>query len=568
MATQTLALSVVIGAALAGGFRTTIGQAVSGVRSLGNAVGGIAGQLGMLGGALGALAGASGVAAIGAAVRNAADFEAVLGDIAITAGIGNDRLAELGARLVAVGRDANQSKEDVAAALRELVSAGLDLDDALEALPAIARTATASGAAIEDLARSAFVLMQTLKVEPSQLAAELDRLAFAGKQGAFELKDMARELPSLAASIKNIGLTGTAAVSTLAAALQIAKEGAGSAAEAATNVQNLFQKLASPETLRNWRRFGVDLTRLMETAIKEGRNPFEAVLEKLDQMLARKKSDPQRAKLLGALFGDIQVQNALKALMPNLERYKELREEIERQTGGTVTRDFAQRMELTAERTRQARNALGNLGTAIGNVFLPALGKVADALAPAIEGLADFAGEEPAFTAAVIAATGALAAFGATPIGAAIAAIAGAATLLVTHWNEVKEVFEAVGNAWEKHIAGPLRRSTEGPPLIQRLGKALSDAMPREGQGEGDFVQELRRRNRVALGLDPGAPRKSFLDYLRELSFPAPLAPAPAVAPVSGGLSGRVRVDVNVNGPASVRTQGEGAVDVGQWWSR
>jgi TP901 family phage tail tape measure protein len=557
MAAQSLALSIVIGAALAGGFRSTIGQAVAGVRQLGSSVGGLAGQLGMLGGAFGAIAGAGGVAALGTAVRNAIDFEAVLGDIAITAGIGNERLAALGEQLARIGRGANQSKEDLAAALRVLVSSGLGLEQALAALPAIATTATASGAAIEDLARSAFVLVQTLGVEPGRLSAELDRLAFAGKKGAFELRDMARELPSLGASLRNLGITGSEGIATLGAALQIVREGSGSAGEAANNLLNVFQKIASPEVLRNFRARGVDLTRLMERAIKEGENPFEAVLGKLDEMLARKKSDPQRAKLLGELFGDLQVQAALKALLPNLARYRDLKAEIESQTGGTVTRDFGQRMGLAAEKARQARNALGDLGTAVGNVFLPPIGKAAEALTPVVEGMAEFAAKEPGFTGAVLAAAGALATFGLTPIGAAVAGLVGAATLLVTHWNEVKDAFKAVGDAWETYIAGPLRRAAEAPRGIDLIRNALPSK------------EELVRANRQALGLDPrpgAAGGGSLLDFFRGLQFPAPLAPAPAVDPRAGGLSGRVKVDINVNGSAETRVETEGPVDVGEWW--
>src|SRR3954469_9055819 len=99
-------------------------------------------------------------------------------------------------------------------------------------MPTIAKVATASGGDINDIAKTAFALIDNLKVGPEQLEKALSGLVAAGKDGRFELKDMAQHFPALTAQAQTLGLTGTAGSSSLAAALQVAMKGAGSTGEA------------------------------------------------------------------------------------------------------------------------------------------------------------------------------------------------------------------------------------------------------------------------------------------------------------------------------------------------
>jgi len=395
---------------------------------------------------------------LGVAINGALNFEATLVDIGITADMNDAKLQKLRATLIALGRDTGQSKEQLAEAFRTLVSAGLSADLAEASLASIGRAATASGAAIEDISNTAFQLINTLGVKPEGLAAELDRLALAGKAGSFELKDMAKALPSVAAAAQALKLQGAEAVSTLGAAFQIAKLGAADASQAANNFQNFLTKAVSPETIRNFAEFGVNIPRVIDKAIKEGGNPFEALIGATDKLLSRARTDGQKAEMIGKLFGDMQVQAFIRPMLQNLDKYKQMKAEFDAADGQTIQNDFARRLEGNAGAAQQARLAIGELAGAVGNAFLPALGAAARALTPVFQGLAAFSEVMPATTAVALGGAVAFRVLGtalmANPIGATVSAIALGAALLIDNWSTVKDFFvsfwEPIGAAWEK----------------------------------------------------------------------------------------------------------------------
>ena len=88
-------------------------------------------------------------------------------------------------------------------------------------------------------------------------------LLTAGKAGQFELNDMARFFPLLTAQAKGLGLVGQEAVSSLAAMLQIARTGAGTSSEAANNLANFLQKITSEETVKNFKKAGIDIEQVL-----------------------------------------------------------------------------------------------------------------------------------------------------------------------------------------------------------------------------------------------------------------------------------------------------------------
>lgn len=209
----SLHTNIIIGALLAPGFRQTIGSAVGSMGEMRGAIGQVGGALAAVGAAWGTLA------VVGDFKSVAADFEHGLMQAGITADMSNAQIGGLRDQLRGLASTSNQSMTELLGGFNALVSAGMDKDKdkATASLAAIGRTATASGASVEDLSKTAFQLVDTLGVAPEDLAGALDRLAYAGKQGSFELRDMARYFPVLGASAKAMGLQGTEAVATLGA---------------------------------------------------------------------------------------------------------------------------------------------------------------------------------------------------------------------------------------------------------------------------------------------------------------------------------------------------------------
>ena len=350
-----------------------------------------------------------GIAGAGAAyglkrlMKNGIEFESVLVDIRQKADLSADATADLGKRIRDMAPAVNKSAGEVAKGVDFLLGASnaLGPDQALAMMSAIGKAATAYRAEVEDLAKAGFAAMDNLKVRSEDFARSLDIMAEAGKAGSFELKDMATYFPQLTAAAEALGMKGNAGVAKLAAALQIARKGAGDASGAATNTANLMQKIVSPETTKKFKKLGVDIRAELKKVQKDGGDPFVMIAEKTQKAL---KGDLSK---LGDLFEDSQVQQFLRPLIANLELYKQIRDKAG-SASGTVEADYKLRMETFQERLNRLMNALDTLAMKITDALTPYLGALADALTPLVQSVGDLVGKYPEYIAAIGAATAAL----------------------------------------------------------------------------------------------------------------------------------------------------------------
>jgi TP901 family phage tail tape measure protein len=406
---------------------------------------------------------------------DAAVHESAMTDIAQKADLSRDAARQMGDTVLDVAAKANQLPEAIRAGIDTLSGFGLDPRQALAMMQPIGRAATAYKAEIADLSAAAFAANDNLKVPVAQTGKVIDIMAAAGKRGAFEIKDMASHFPALTAASQALGQKGAPAVADLAAALQIARKGAGSADAAATNVANLLQKITAPATVRAFKKnFGVDLPAALKKLYAEGKTPIEAIAE-----LANKTVSGDLSKL-GYLFEDAQVQGALRPLIQNLEEYRRIRAEAGA-AGGTTDADFAERMKDAAEESRQFNVEMQNLSITMGGLLLPAATQLAKKVGGYAKAFASWARANPGFakglalTAAILAglfivlgggaivvagmvmpfyALGAAAAFlniGLLPlIGivlavlAAIALLAGGAYLIYKNWGAITGFFSSL----------------------------------------------------------------------------------------------------------------------------
>ena len=175
-------------------------------------------------------------------INEALDLEHRLRELGNVGQLTNNQLKEMDKRLGSISRSTNQFRGEIVEGLNVLVASGIDPEKALDYMDVIGRTATAAQAEIVDISKTAFSLTDNLKVNINDLGKTMDMLAQAGKEGRFELKDMASAFPSLTAGASMLGMKGVPAVAQLGAALQIAMKGAGSASEAANNFENFIQK--------------------------------------------------------------------------------------------------------------------------------------------------------------------------------------------------------------------------------------------------------------------------------------------------------------------------------------
>lgn len=327
-------------------------------------------------------------AALGAPINAAMAFETLLEDLGQKADLSGAPLTALGRQIRDMGRATNLGAMDMGKAIDAMVGLGLGANDALAIGPAVAKVAVAYRAAAEDVGKAGVAALQNLKVSADQMMAAFDVMAKSGKEGAFELRDMAQYFPSLAAQAQNLGIVGVKGVADLAAALQITRRGAGDAAEAATNLRNVLQKVESPATWKNFKKFGIDITKELAKGAKAGVSPIETIA------LATQRAMKKGAKL-SDLFEDAQVQLGLLALMQNLEEYRRIRAEALKATG-MVEEDFARRTKTAASATARFKASVENLNIALGSALLPALTQITDALGPYANKIADVAEAHPA----------------------------------------------------------------------------------------------------------------------------------------------------------------------------
>jgi len=411
-------------------------------------------------------------AAIGAPLAAAGEFETALEDIGQKADIPQERLGALGERIKQIGRDTNQAAMDVAQAVDSLMGRGASEDVALAAASPISKAAFAYRAATEDLSAAAWAAVDNLKVPADQIGTAIDAMAQAGKDGAFELKDMAQYFPALGAAYQGLGQKGTDAVADLAAALQIVRKGAGDSASAATNLGNVLQKIYAPQTIKAFKEAGVDLRKDMAKAAKDGQTPIEAIANLTNKALGGDLSK------LGDLFQDAQVQQGMRALIQNLDEYKKVRADAMK-ASGVADRDFIRRQKTAAGATKRFMASIENLKISIGNSLVPAVNGLLDIITPTLAGIERWTSANPELAATAVKAAGALVAFKVATTGLSFVGLlgrGGALSMLSIGFNSIGRA--AIGATQAARSAVALQTALagmEGTKLtgLQTIGTAL-----------------------------------------------------------------------------------------------
>ena len=348
-----------------------------------------------------AAVGAAGIGvALAASVKTAASFETVLSDIGKTANVGNAELKILGRQITGLsGRNrTNLGPEKLAAGIQDLVAQGLSLQDAVASMESLGRVATATNSDLLDVTKTGFQLQNALKIKPTELKATFDALAFAGKAGAFELKDMATFMPTIAAAAGTMGIEGKQGAISLAAMMQMIRKDAPDAGQAATRMTDAMLKMTSPDAVKNFKKFGVDIEQVLKQARAKGVNPMEAALSELQRVTG---GDVFK---LGQIFGDKEAKLGLMSLMKYRAEYEKLKADAGGSSAaGTIDRDYQKSVATFAGTMASFQNSAQRLGIAFGNALLPSLTVLADAITPLVEQFSDFAQNSPQFTTAIVA---------------------------------------------------------------------------------------------------------------------------------------------------------------------
>lgn len=349
-----------------------------------------------------AAAGAASIGlALGGSIRAAAKFENVLTDIGKTSDASQTELKALSQQLLglSVRNKTNLAPTVLAQGVQDLVAQGLSLNDAVASMESLGRVATATGSDLLDVTKTGFQLQNALKIKPTELKATFDALAYAGKQGAFELKDMAQFMPTIAAAAGTLGIQGKEGAVSLAAMMQMVRKDAPDAGQAATRLTDAMLKLTAPDAVKRFAKFGVNIEEVLANAKKQGINPMEAALDELQRVTG---GDIFK---LSEIFGDKEAKLGLMSLMKYRKEYERLKGEAGGDAAaGTVDEDYGKSIATFDGNLKTFQNTAQKLGIVVGNALLPALTGIATTIMPVIDAIAGAAQAFPQLTSVVVAA--------------------------------------------------------------------------------------------------------------------------------------------------------------------
>lgn len=373
----------------------------------------------------------------------AQDLETNMTTIAQRANLSTAATNRFEQSLLSTGKAANRTRDETLNMFDQLTAQGFEMNDALAMGRDVGRAATAYQVGDEDLAATAGSL-RNIKLAANQTGAAFNVMSVAGKKGNFEFDAMARSFPSLTAGAAAYGMTGLKAVAEIAAAAQIARRGAGSDDEAATNLSNLLQKIGSPETERKFAKMGVNLQEGLRAGEAAGKSALETIIE------LTKQATGGDASKLGKLFEDAQVQKALRPLMADFAEFKEIRDDA-LNASGEVDRDFQRRMQDNAQAVKAMRIEAGGTLIRMGKDIMPVFTAISGAVGGVLRGYNSWATANPGLARGVTMVVGGVAAallvFGGLAL--AVGAILGPFALLQLAWTGAIPLLTAVaGGIW------------------------------------------------------------------------------------------------------------------------
>ncbi|VVO85382.1 hypothetical protein PS903_01988 [Pseudomonas fluorescens] len=363
----------------------------------------------------------AGVVAIPAKIS--ADYQAIIRDIAIKAGVAKtDQEAQMSRRVIQTSQDVGMGRNDVANVVNQLVGAGMELRQALEFAPVAAKFVVGQGSTGVDTAKMIFALQSNAKItDPKQLEKALEAVAFQGQAGSFEASDMARWFPELLAGMQKQGITGMDAVTQLGSMLQVQMKTAGSADEAANNLKNWMEKIGSGDVVKAYQDAGIDYQKSLNDGIQNGMSTLEAsfglakkYIETTDPKKARemaeatakinKETDPAKAKEMlanleqmlrtGDIFADMQVKSALAAYVQNKALYDQLKKDAGN-ASGILDKNLAERRDTSSQKWNEALQAGNDALRSVGDAIRPATDALASGLTWAAKGMTSISDASP-----------------------------------------------------------------------------------------------------------------------------------------------------------------------------
>lgn len=453
--------------------------------------------------------------AISAPVRSAMEFESAMADVTKVVDFGSrDAVRAFEKDLLALSARLPVAVSSLAKIAAAAGQAGIAGDELLKFTEGAAKVGVAFDISA-DAAGDAMAKLRTgLGYSTDQVLTLADAMNELSNRQASSASDVLDFTTRVGAMAKMFGFTAEQA-----AAFGSAMISAGAAPDvAATSFNNMGRALtkgtaATSAQGKAFKALGLDAVKVAKAMQKDAVKTTTDVMERIAKLPAE-----QRASVVSQLFGD--EARALPPLLTNLKLVAESLGVVtdEATYGGSAMREYTARSKTSANAVQLFRNRLERLSISIGKALIPAMTAIMDMLEPFLSRVTDLAERFPRATATIISATagliglriaalaagfamaslrggaiiGALGlakigsavallanpfrllpalirgvgvalrfAFVSTGVGAVIAGIAAAGTLIYNNWSGIGELFKSFGSTFMAAL-GPARPAIEG----------------------------------------------------------------------------------------------------------
>ena len=374
-------------------FRQGVSQARQDMQGLGQGAQSTSQGMSMLNKAS-AAAGVAVVAAVGASVKAAANFEQSMAKVKAISGATDTEFAQLTATAKNLGATTQFSASQAADGLAFLSLAGFKAQDSIDAMPAVLNLAAAGAIDLGTAADIASNIMTGFGLEAKDTSKAADILAKTFTTANTDMNQLGMAMKYVAPVANALGWDMTDAATAVAKMSDAGIQGS----QAGTSLRAMLLSLANPtgQTAKAFDELGI--------SVVNSNGQFKPLPELISHISSKMEgmTDAQKTVTAAQLVGTEASAGFLALIKQGAPALQEYKTSLE-QSGGTAERIAKIQQETLIGAWTQVKSAAEGLAIAIGETLLPAFTAVAGGATALLGALSDI---DPRFISAGLAAAG------------------------------------------------------------------------------------------------------------------------------------------------------------------
>lgn len=305
----------------------------AGNAGVGAGIGGMVDQFGLpiaVGGGVAYMAGgAAGIAVVGAgaAINAAAGDEQRSDALRSTGGYNAQEQKRFDKIIGRAGERHGVGTETAQNVFGVLQAGGLASADAAAMVDDVVKFSVGTRSDATESANLTIALRSLMGIDPKNMMSAYDAIATGGNNGKFEIKDMARNFPSILARMATRGSKGMQGVRTAAAMSQPIADVMGSNDEAATAYEAMLDDLFAPDVRERAKKYKFDPLKEMDAAKARGEDPILGTLKRVGEVFGNNR------EAFSDVFRNNTAVPAYRAIMDNMARVEDLLKKMEGASG-------------------------------------------------------------------------------------------------------------------------------------------------------------------------------------------------------------------------------------------